>query len=281
LFSPCPGVLTLHDAIDHAYYAQRSRALIRFSPSATRSRLSLWVARTAAQHIITVSEHSKSDLIRCFSILPSRITVIHEAADPIFTEPASSGEREGVRLDYGLPSAYIMYVGGWERRKNVPFLIRAFSEAQLSHVELVLVGGSPDQCAAMREVAISLGVSDRIKLIGRVSDTALRALYAEALCFVYPSEYEGFGLQLCEAMAVGCPVLAARATSFPEILGDGGVCFNLHDRELVDQLRKIATDADYRTILSEKARSRGEHFSWRKTVADTVSVYQTLTRNEA
>ena len=112
-----------------------------------------------------------------------------------------------------------------------------------------------------------------------VADEELPALYAGALCFVYPSLYEGFGLQLCEAMAVGCPCLASRATSLPEVLGDGGGLFDPNSTaDLAGLLRRVASDPAFRADLSRRGRCRSGDFSWTRTAEQTVEVYRALTR---
>jgi glycosyltransferase involved in cell wall biosynthesis len=146
-------------------------------------------------------------------------------------------------------------------------------------VSLVLAGGRRDQRSTLMELANSLGLGDRLHLLDWVEEEDLPALYAEALAFVYPSEYEGFGLQLVESMAVGCPTLAARATCLPEVLGDGGVTFSLGDpSELAALLRRVADDDAFRADLSARARARSAAFSWRRTAGETVAVYRDLLR---
>jgi glycosyltransferase involved in cell wall biosynthesis len=127
------------------------------------------------------------------------------------------------------------------------------------------------------QLADSLGVAEHLKLLGWVDDADLPGLYAEALCFVYPSEYEGFGLQLCEAMAVGCPVLATRSTCLPEVLGDGGETFGL-DRlsELQELLIRLVTDAAFQENMKNRAKQRAKSYSWTRTAVDTHAIYLSL-----
>ncbi|MBX6315434.1 MAG: glycosyltransferase family 4 protein [Isosphaeraceae bacterium] len=273
--SACPRVLTLHDAIEWAFPAPAGcggrRALV---PEKVRKRFHLWVAHSRAHRVITVSEHSKGDIIRLLGVPAERIDVTHEAADPRFGRPATADDRVRARCLAGTEAPYLFYVGGWEERKNIPFLVRALAEGPVE-IALVLAGGRDEQRAALLELAGSLGVADRLRLLGWVADEDLPGLYAEALAFVYPSRYEGFGLQLCEAMAMGCPTLAARATSLPEILGEGGETFALGDpAELVALIRRLLDDPAFRADLARRALARAASFSWRRTAEQTVAAYR-------
>jgi glycosyltransferase involved in cell wall biosynthesis len=275
--SPCKTVLTLHDAIEQVFYAPLAPWSLKCRPAALRSRFDHWAARTRAAHIITVSEHARQDLIERLHVPPEKLSVIHEAADCQFHQPPASCQRDAVCAKYGLRRRFVFYIGGWEQRKNIPWLLRAFSAAKLPHVDLVLAGGRDEQRGALSRRAAELGISDNLQLIGWVDDADLPALYAEAACFVYPSLYEGFGLQLCEAMAVGCPTLAANATCLPEVLGSGGETFDLAEpASLAGQLRRIVDDPEYRTELTRRALARSADFSWEHTAEQTVAVYRNV-----
>lgn len=271
---PVPRVLTLHDAIDRMFNAPRTPWRRWILPGEAASRAYGLVARTFAERIITVSEHARGDLLRAFGLRSDRVTVIPEAADPSLTGPA---DPERASTGYGLHRPYFFYVGGWEERKNLPFLVEAFAAARLVGVELVLAGGGEGCRGELARLAGDLGVADRVRLLGFVPDEDLSSLYASALGFVYPSLYEGFGLQLVEAMAVGCPVLAARTTCLPEVLGDGGETFGLEGpHELVAHLEKLAFDPSYRRDLADRALRRSRSFSWHRTAAATAGVYREL-----
>jgi glycosyltransferase involved in cell wall biosynthesis len=275
-FSHCPKVLTLHDAIDQIYYDQNRRYYQNFNWFYLQNKLYHWISRHRADLVITVSEHSKQDLIEYLDIPAAKISVIYEAADPNFHQELSQFDRDRVRSKYELPLPYIFYVGGWEARKNIPFLVRAFAEANLPDLKLVLGGGKHDQRDSLIDLTDSLQISDRIRLLGWVDEEDLPALYAEAVAFVYPSEYEGFGLQLCEAMAVGCPILAANTTCLPEVLGDGGELFSLSETttELVDLLRRLGNDRSYHDELAKKSKQRSQKFDWHHTAIETKAIYQ-------
>jgi hypothetical protein len=276
--SPCPRVLTLHDAIPQAYSARGDGWGKRFQPLYLKSRLHSWIARSRADHIITVSQHAKSDLIRHLGIPPGKITVVYGAADPRFLEPLSRSARRRIREKYGLLRPYIFCLGASDRRKNVPFLMRAFASARPAGTELA-VGGQEERNRGLEleETARSEGIQDRTRFLGPVDDADLPGLYAEALCFVYPSEYEGFGLPLCEAMALGCPVLAAQSSSIPEVLGSGGETFPTSAPDtLAALLGRVATNPTYRAHLACRAQARSRDFSWRTAAIQTLEVYRGL-----
>jgi len=273
--SPCPRVMTLHDAIDMVYYRSRTRWWKKLAPGDVRSYLYHRMAAANADRIITVSHHAKTDLVSRMGLAGGKIDVIYEAADARFSEPVTQPTLEKVKLQYQLPSKYVFYVGGWETRKNIRFLLRSFAAADLPEVSLVLAGGKDAQMRDLAELSRTLSIDDRIRLLGWINDQDLPALYAGALSFVYPSEYEGFGLQLCEAMAAGCPTLAARATSLPEVLGQGGETFSLDSSdELVSLLRRVNLDDSFRHELRRRARMRSADFSWASTASRTIGVYE-------
>jgi len=253
-FCGCPRVLTLHDAID---------------PNGTlRSRMFHAIARKSADRVITVSGHARDEIVAKWNVDAKKIRVIPEAADPVFFKPVSKEDRSRVLERYRIETPYFFYVGGWEARKNVPFLIDAFEAANLAGVSLVLAGGRDEERSRMK-------FPDRVQPLGWVDEDDLRVLYSEALAFVYPSKHEGFGLQLCEAMATGCPVFAARATSLPEVLGDGGETFRLDDvSELVELMRRVVGEMNYRDQLVYRARKRSREFSWEATASATVKLYR-------
>ncbi len=273
--SPCPRVLTLHDAIYHAgldTLGFRSR----WRGDVPVIRLLHWIARVRAHRILTVSEHARGDIIRRLLVRPDRIVVTPEAADARFHAPVSEEHRRRVREQHALPARYLFYIGGWEDRKNIPFLLQALSQVP-GDLPLVLAGGKAHEKTELSSLADSLGIAGRLHLLGWIEDEDLPALYAEALAFVYPSRYEGFGLQLCEAMATGCPTLAARGTSLPEVLGLGGETFSLDDTaELVSLIQKLDSIPAYRSELSERARRRSLDFSWSRTADQTLAEYQAV-----
>jgi len=267
LVRSCPQVLTLHDAIDLAFEPTQGRQGL--GPRINKA--SFWAARRSAKRVITVSAHAKADLVKYYSIPASKVVVIHEASD--LHERIISGSAEQSLFDeLRINREFVLYVGGFERRKNVEFLVDAFLAASLEGTSLVLVGSNPPPPLVDK---VRRAPEGSIQVTGFLPDAKLAALYRRALAFVYPSLYEGFGLQLCEAMSFGCPTLASNATSLPEVLGDGGDTFSPTQTDaLVQQLRRVRHDTQYRQQLAARALLRIKDFSWQNTARSTYEVYR-------
>jgi len=208
--------------------------------------------------------------VNAFGIAPDRISVTHEGADPAFTVRPTEAAIHAVRRKYRLDKPYFFYVGGWEQHKNVPFLIDAFRDGAIRGVDLVVGGGLPHQLDSFASSA-----PPNVRLLGWLFDDDLVPLYAGALAFVHPARQESFGLQLCEAMGLSCPVLAARAGAFPEVLAQGGETFALDKPdELIGLLRRVSWDASFREHLAMRATERSRDLTWRRTAEQTISVYK-------
>lgn len=267
-------LLTLHDAIDQAYYSAGEK---RQTVSQRVTDFLCRMARFRADHIVTVSDFSKRDLARIYKLPASRISVSYEAADDRFHRPVSQAQCAEITVKYSLQKPYLFYLGSLERRKNIPFLLKALAMSGLSDLHLALGGENGQAQGELLQLAAELGIADRVQLLGRLPDADLPALYAAAEAFVYPSEYEGFGLQICEALAVGCPVFVADATCLPEILGDGGETFPLSDAApLARLLRRLHSEPQFRDDLKERALRRAQAFSWERTARETLRVYEAL-----
>ena len=273
--SACPRVLTLHDAIDQIYYKPKMKLRERVRKGHLVSQLHAWIARTKAEKVIAVSQHAGSDLVKHLGIPAERIQVIYEAADEVFTRTPVVEPSKSWLADWDLSKPYAFYIGGYEGRKNIPFLLKEFAGSGLSNVELVLAGNAAAFDADLKRLAIELHIEHQVRWLGVVEDADLVSLYDNALCFVYPSLYEGFGLQICEAMARGCPVLASNRTSLPEILGSGGALFDPgHPGELAALLTQCATIPEFRRELAIRARLRSQAFTWKETARQTIKVYE-------
>lgn len=268
-----PVVVTIHDLIPlilPGYHRSRQSLLY--------SRFMAAMARRAAA-IVTVSRSSRDDIVRLLRVEESRVHVTYEAADSRF-HPGEDAET--VREAYGLPERFILYIGGAERRKNLELLVRAWRRARRHmndrEVRLVVVARFPPPDALYPDIkglAGSLGLGESIRFVSSVAEEDKPALYRAALAFCFPSTYEGFGLPPLEAMASGVPVLAARATSLPEVLDDGAMLLPPNDEHAwADALEWLVDSDAARSELAQRGLRRAADFSWQSTAQKTVDVYR-------
>ncbi len=267
-----PTVLTVHDLI-FRHLPEHHKPLNRWYLNAT---LPLYCRR--ADHIIVVSEATRRDLMAAYNLPAEKITVIHEAADPRFKLPAP-GAVARVRMSYGLPEEYLLYVGTIEPRKNLPRLLHAWEPLYMAGEAppLVIVGRrgwlADDFYAALERSPCR----EAVQFTGYVRDEDLPALYAGATAFVFPSLYEGFGLPLLEAMACGTPVACSNGSSLPEVVGDAALTFDPTEvAEITQALRRLLHEPELRESLRERGLQRAAQFSWERAARETLAVYRKL-----
>jgi glycosyltransferase involved in cell wall biosynthesis len=275
-FAPCPVVSTIHDlAFEHLPETFNRRSWMQMRLTVRRT------ARTAA-HIITPSEFSRRDLIETYNVAPARVTVTLEAAAPHF-RPASAEAVTAVKRRYGIGGDYVLAVGSIQPRKNLVRLVRAYSDlrrsrSQANLPQLVLVGKRAWLYGETLRAVEQSGVATNVIFTGYVPERDLPALYTGALCFVYPSYFEGFGLPPLEAMSCGTPVIAGDRTSLPEVVGDAGMLVNPFDTDAIGAgLARLIDDEDLRATLRQRGLERAARFDWRDTARRTLQVYEQAT----
>jgi glycosyltransferase involved in cell wall biosynthesis len=211
-----------------------------------------------------------------------RVHTIPLAADDRFKPEVGTSELDQVRRKYSLPQAFILYLGGFDQRKNMKTLFQGFRglrERLGDKYPLVLAGTLPSKDTPFfphpRRLAEEAGVSDGVRFIGWVPEEEKPALYSLATLFLYPSLYEGFGLPPLEAMASGTPVIVSHASSLPEVVGDGGVLVDPQEPEAwAEAMVALLTSPQKREEISAKAVEQAQKFSWRRTARETLEVYK-------
>lgn len=281
LFPTVPTVVTIHDLIPLLLPAYRSSILVRLYTSLVAA------AAPRAERIITDSESSKKDIIKYLHVPAERVHVIYLAADPTCRPIQDEKILAAVRRKYGLPDVYLLYLGGFDQRKNVPMLLDVYARvAKVLGDEmppLVVAGRLPTVETQLfpdpRKVARALGIEQKVIFTGWVAEADKPALYSGALLFIFLSLYEGFGLMPLEAMSCGAPVLVSRASSLPEIVGDGGCLVDPTDPvEITESLLTLLRDAALRRQLAQNALKQARRFSWAKAAAQTLHVYKLACR---
>ena len=252
-------VYTVHDLIHermpdvpgNAWYAGVKEANIRL-----------------ATHIIVVSEHTKQDLLELYPFVkPEQVTVIHLGYS--LTQDAQQ--------IVGLPSSYILYVGERRGYKNFNVLLQAFQEVNrlLPDVHLVCCGGLPFSASEIQEFN-RLQLNQRIQRVS-CSDAELKFVYQNALAFIFPSTYEGFGIPVLEAFGNGTPAILSRASSLPEVGGNAAVYFDPANRtELSEQIINVIQNKELKEHMRKEGFERLKSFSWDKHYQATKLVYQSV-----
>ena len=275
LFPTVPTVVTVHDLIPLILPAYRGSPLVRLY-----TRLVAAAARKA-QAIITVSQASERDIIRCLRVPPERVHVTYEAAGETLQPVEDEAHLAAIRQKYALPERYLIFLGGFDQRKNVSTLLRAFALLvnKQQQARLVIAGKLPgrdsplfpDPCRLVRE----LGVEKTVIFTGWVPEEDKPALLSGATAFVFPSLYEGFGLPVVEAMACGTPVVASDRSSLPEVVGEGGILVEPTDAEaLAEAMEALLVDDALRDELRQRALAQAAKFSWKQTALETLAVYR-------
>ncbi len=275
-----PIVVTIHDIIPLVLKEYRGGSFVRLYTGLVTA-----AARGAAL-ILTDSEASKRDIVQHLGVPESRIRTIYLAADPKFTPRRDPVDRAAVRRKYDLPDNYVLYLGGFDLRKNVEAALQVYTWGQdaigRSH-PLVIAGRLPEGSDGFftdpREVAKRIEVEDVVQFIGEVDEEDKVALYQGATAFLYPSRREGFGLPALEALACGVPVIGSDASSIPEIVGDAGMLVSPNDAcAMAGALIAVVTEPPLREALSERALKQAARFSWDKTARETIEAYESIVK---
>jgi glycosyltransferase involved in cell wall biosynthesis len=264
---PLPVVATVMDAIPLLFPEW-------FTP-VMGARLRRWLRRTVthADYLISISENTAGDIQRLFPERAIPITVTHLGSFLDSFEPA-----EQVAPPHGRP--YILSVGTLEPRKNLSTVLEAFARLAAGMAEppdLVVAGATGWMAGDVERRVAKLGLLDRIRLVGFVTDAELRLLYRDASMLVYPSLYEGFGIPPLEAMGQGCPVISSNVSSLPEVIGDAGLLVDPTSvQQVADAMRVVLEDQELAGSLRRLGHQRAEQFSWSRCARETEDVYRAM-----
>jgi len=251
-----PAILTIHDL---SPWRERAWQPDTHNSEADRVRWRTpWLVRLRrARMIVTVSEAVRREVIDHFGVSPDRVRSVPLAASSHFRPmpPTSPAQKP-----------FFLCVATLEPRKNIAALIEAWRESRdQTGADLVLAGRNR---ADFEEIVPVEG----LHLLGEVPDQELPRLYSDALAFVYPSHYEGFGLPVLEAMQCGCPVITSRDPAVTEVAG-GAAVHTSSPQEIAEAMRDIAANPRLRNLLSGAGLERSSSFSWSRTARETHDIY--------
>ncbi len=271
-----PTVVTIHDLIPLLLRDYRGGPMQRFYTA--------FVSATAqnAALALTDSKASRRDILTHLNLSPERVRAIPLAADDRYS-PEPRPDDAAIRARYGLPERYVLYLGGFDVRKNLATVLRTYRWAGPAigkECPLVIAGRLPQQDSHFtpdpRRLLREQGVDRKfVHFIGFVEESDKPAIYRSAAAFVFPSRYEGFGLPPLEALACGTPVVGSDVASLPEVVGDAGVLLPPDDAQgMAGALIQLAIDATFRAKMRRRALAQAARFSWERTAQETIAAYQ-------
>jgi glycosyltransferase involved in cell wall biosynthesis len=275
--SPCPLVITIHDITYLLYPSHFSRWWVIYlkivMPAATRS----------AAAILCGSQHSKADIVRTYGLPDHKVHVIPYGVDHQRFHPRAMLAPEWIK-QLGLREGYVLHVGTFSYRKNIPTLLRAIahlrSNGMWGNRQLVLAGSGGSGMKGADEIHSTireLQLENLVVLAGYVPDEHVPGLYAHAALLVMPSLYEGFGFPVLESMAVGTPVIASNTSSLPEVAGDAAILFPPQDEfALAAAIEEVLHNPTLTAQLRSKGLVRAAEFTWRRTAEETVKIYRSV-----
>lgn len=240
-----------------------------------------WVPKLInnCHQVLTVSEHSKNDLIKYYSLDNSKVTSVYNGIDKKIYNNQALKYNSKINLDEN----YFIIPGVTYPHKNVSRIIKVFDQLlkikddlpnlTCSKFKLYITGSNSDYMNKLKELVDILNINNDVKFLGYVSKYDLAYLYANAKFMVYPSLYEGFGMPPLEAMACGCPTLVSNKSSLPEVCGDATVYINPEsDEDIINKIKELCFDTLLRKNLKEKGHERTKNFSWTKAAKETFEI---------
>ncbi len=234
-------------------------------------------AVTRAHVVIATSEQTKRDLMQYYGTNENKIEVIYQDCDEAFRTRYTAEEKLAVVQKYQLPKQFILSVGTLEKRKNHLTLLKAFKEANLPGIQIVLIGKKADAYDEINSFIQTNKLGDKVKLIDHVSFSDLPLIYQSAHVFSYPSLFEGFGIPVLEALRSGVPTVTSNTSSLPEVAGNAAILVDPSSvNELKIALETACFDNEQRTRLLANAANQVEKFDANILSSQLMKVYKNL-----
>lgn len=248
-------------------------------PIIPRQYFGRWMPFTyrKADHIIAISKQTKKDIVKLLSIPEEKITVIYLGADKKYFIRPKKEKVEAAKQKFKTGKNYFLHVGTINPRKNLEFLVKAFSNTVLDNDNwnLVISGKKGWYYDNLFKLVKDKGLEQRVIFTGYIDDSEKHALYWGAGALVFPSVYEGFGLPPLEAMSAGLPVISSSTSSMPEVIGEAGILLDPNDEDGWSKtMLELTRLSDLRRKFSSLGRERAKKFDWDETARQTIEVYR-------
>lgn len=241
--------------------------------------------RYACEHadvIVAVSQQTKKDIVELLHVPEAKVCVVGQSCHPQFFQQVSLDDKERVRKKYSLPERYVVCVGTVEERKNQIAAVKAMARVN-ADLALVIVGHHQRQYSqALKEEISRLAMEARVSFIEDADFADFPALYSNAVCGLYLSVFEGFGIPVLESMCCGVPVVCSNNSSLPEVGGDAALLVDPEDDEAVAAaVDRLSEDAVFRTELVERSYRQAARFSKEKIANELYDVYLKVLEGKA
>ncbi len=227
-----------------------------------------------ARRIVTISEHSKMEIVRLLRVPEFYVDVTYPAVDERY-RPLPKEEIEAFRRTHSLPEAFVFSVGTLEPRKNLVGLLEAYARMPSPRPALYVAGAAGWRFSPIFDRVAELGIEDNVHFLGFVPEEELPLWYNAARLFAFPSLYEGFGLPVLEAMACGTPVITSNVASLPEVAGKAAVLVPPQDPgRLAEEMQRILADHSQQAAMRAAGLIQATRFSWAAMADGTVDAYE-------
>ena len=231
-----------------------------------------------AKHVLTISEFSKSEIVKFYNTDPNKISVVYPSFNrDLYHGKVPKTKQSQVKKKYGITGSYLLYIGTLQPRKNLSRLVEAFAELNRPRLKLVLGGKKGWFYQQIFDKVKDLGLEDRVIFTGFVPDEDLPALIKSSRAYVLPSLYEGFGMPAVEAQAVGTPVVASHISSLPEIVGSSGIYIDNPKSidDIVQALEKVLSlTPTQRQQIIEDGKENTKRFDWNRSSQKILDILQ-------
>ena len=265
-----PTVVTMHDLI-----FIRHPELYSFFDRKSYKTKYLRSCRVA-DHIIAVSQQTKNDLMELWQIEEDKISVVYQGCHPHFCKQVTEEQKETTKKKYKLPEFYLLNVGAIEPRKNQMLILKALKAGAID-MPLVIAGRKTEYIAELKQFITQQQLENRVILLPNIDFNDLPALYQNAFLFIYPSQYEGFGIPIVEALQSGLPVIATKGSCLEESGGPDSRYVSPNDAtELAEQIMIVANNNELRNSMIERGKNYAMRFSDHAIANNMMQIYKNL-----
>lgn len=273
LMYPRKAIITVHDL---AIYKNPSW----FPSQIFSTKLLVPRSLSSADKIIAVSKSTKKDLKQIFNVPAKKVQVIYEAAQ--VEKITVKNKKLDSLKKFKLPRKYIFFIGSLEPRKNLLTLVRSYKKligqgAEFKDYSLIIAGGKSYKHEDLFNEIKELKLNKHVKYLGYVTHNQKIELMKKASCFAFPSAYEGFGLPVLEAMALGTPVVTTNVSSLPEIIGKAALLVDPEDElQLTEALKQVLSSVKLQQKLKKAGLKRAREFTWESSAKETIKLYESM-----